>query len=36
MNDSKISVRYAKALLQAATEAGSEETVRGDMASLLG
>jgi len=35
MNDSKISVRYAKALLQAATEAGSEDTVRGDMASLL-
>ena len=35
MNDSKISVRYAKALLQAATEAGSEDTVRGDMVSLL-
>jgi F-type H+-transporting ATPase subunit delta len=35
MNDSKISVRYAKALLQAAEEAHSEDAVRSDMASLL-
>jgi len=36
MNDSKISVRYAKALLQAAVESGSEDAVRSDMVSLLG
>ncbi len=36
MNDSKISVRYAKALLQAAIEKGCEDAVRGDMVSLLG
>ncbi|MCR5455106.1 MAG: ATP synthase F1 subunit delta [Bacteroidales bacterium] len=36
MNDSKISVRYAKALLQAAMEKGCEDAVRSDMVSLLG
>lgn len=36
MNDSKISVRYAKALLQAAMEKGCEDAVRNDMISLLG
>jgi F-type H+-transporting ATPase subunit delta len=35
MNDSKISVRYAKALLQAAVDAKKEDAVRSDMVSLL-
>lgn len=35
MNDSKISVRYAKALLQTAVEQGCEDAVRTDAASLL-
>jgi len=35
MNDSKISVRYAKALIQTAIEQGCEDAVRNDMESLL-
>ena len=35
MNNSKISVRYAKALFQTAVEKNIETEVRGDVASLL-
>ena len=35
MNDSKISVRYAKALFQTAVQKGSTEAVKSDMDSLL-
>lgn len=35
MNDSKISVRYAKALLQTAIEQGCDTAVRNDMAAIL-
>lgn len=35
MNDSKISVRYAKALIQTAIEQGCEDAVRDDVDTLL-